>query len=233
MPDVSRCSNCGGDIIFRWLGGVNTPIHLSGGCYETTTAGTTSGHHVRYDDDYCRPTNCPRCGCSVFFIRHNGGSVWVDELGWPWPKHACFDNEASREYGRLVGLSTRFATPTAGVVTSVESLPSSQGLVLGIRTPEGHDYVWLIRSDTPPPSVVGSLVLFSTRERRITFANGAETDLLEAPVRCAVCDERIPRTELEAHMAIRHHAIRCRACGHYVSQSGFRAHERSHRSRRR
>jgi hypothetical protein len=45
----------------------------------------------RYLDDYCRPTKCPRCDAEVFFIRHNGGSVWVDELGWPWPKHSCFD----------------------------------------------------------------------------------------------------------------------------------------------
>lgn len=41
-------------------------------------------------DDFCCPTTCPRCGAPVFFVRHNGGSVWFDELGPPWPKHACF-----------------------------------------------------------------------------------------------------------------------------------------------
>jgi hypothetical protein len=45
--------------------------------------------------DFCRPTTCPECGAEVFFIRHNGGSVWGDELGWPWPKHACFDESSS------------------------------------------------------------------------------------------------------------------------------------------
>jgi len=45
--------------------------------------------------DFCRPTTCPRCKQKVFFIRHNGGSVWVEELGWPWPKHEHFADSAS------------------------------------------------------------------------------------------------------------------------------------------
>src|SRR5690606_9550333 len=45
-----------------------------------------------HEDGFCRPTNCPKCGTSVFFIRHNGGCLWVDELGKPWDKHRCFDN---------------------------------------------------------------------------------------------------------------------------------------------
>lgn len=32
----------------------------------------------------------------VYLVRHNGGSVWVDELGGEWPKHACFDTEPRR-----------------------------------------------------------------------------------------------------------------------------------------
>ncbi|WP_083387353.1 OST-HTH/LOTUS domain-containing protein [Salinicola sp. MIT1003] len=39
-------------------------------------------------------TTCPMCGSDVFFIRHNGGSVWLDlPLSYPWYKHACFDSE--------------------------------------------------------------------------------------------------------------------------------------------
>jgi hypothetical protein len=48
--------------------------------------------------DFCRPTICPRCGAAVYFVRHNGGSVWLDELGWPWPKHGCFNNDLSDGY---------------------------------------------------------------------------------------------------------------------------------------
>lgn len=43
-------------------------------------------------DDFTRSTICPICGATVYFVRHNGGCVWLDSLGWPWPKHPCFDD---------------------------------------------------------------------------------------------------------------------------------------------
>ena len=43
-------------------------------------------------DDFTRSTTCPICGATVYFVRHNGGCVWLDSLGWPWPKHHCFDD---------------------------------------------------------------------------------------------------------------------------------------------
>lgn len=37
--------------------------------------------------------NCPVCGESVFYHKsQNGGSVYFDELGPPWPKHPCTNN---------------------------------------------------------------------------------------------------------------------------------------------
>jgi hypothetical protein len=45
------------------------------------------------DENFCSPTACPYCGAKVFFVRHNGGSVWFDDLGSPWPKHPCFDDD--------------------------------------------------------------------------------------------------------------------------------------------
>ena len=44
-----------------------------------------SGH-----PDTCHKTPCPYCGKIVYFVRHNNGSVWFDELGQPWDKHPCF-----------------------------------------------------------------------------------------------------------------------------------------------
>ena len=44
-----------------------------------------------------RLTNCRHCGKSVYFVRHNEGSFWADELGDPWPLHPCMD-EDSDEY---------------------------------------------------------------------------------------------------------------------------------------
>lgn len=46
----------------------------------------------RYSQGLCRPTSCPVCSQPVYFVRHNGGSVWFDELGAPWPVHPCLAN---------------------------------------------------------------------------------------------------------------------------------------------
>ena len=47
---------------------------------------------------YVNPNaTCPVCGCSVFFYQSpDGGRVFFDELGPPWPKHACTDHRISR-----------------------------------------------------------------------------------------------------------------------------------------
>ena len=39
--------------------------------------------------------SCPVCGAAVFFYSSpEGGRVFFDELGPPWPKHPCTDNRA-------------------------------------------------------------------------------------------------------------------------------------------
>lgn len=47
------------------------------------------------NDDFTRPSSCPVCRADVFFVRHNGGRVWFDELEPPWQKHGCFDEAPS------------------------------------------------------------------------------------------------------------------------------------------
>jgi hypothetical protein len=47
--------------------------------------------------------------------------VWVDDLGWPWPKHACFDDSSSTSGYRFISdLLVRYAAvevkPTLGRV---------------------------------------------------------------------------------------------------------------------
>ncbi|GAA1724596.1 hypothetical protein GCM10009766_00050 [Microcella frigidaquae] len=40
---------------------------------------------------------CPKCESPVYFIRpQNGGAVWFDELGKPWPKHPCMETLRAR-----------------------------------------------------------------------------------------------------------------------------------------
>lgn len=46
-------------------------------------------------------TSCPKCGGPVYFVRHNGGSVWLDDLGDPWPQHPCFSDDGEDSIAML------------------------------------------------------------------------------------------------------------------------------------
>lgn len=61
---------------------------------------------------YLNPNaTCPMCGAQVFFYQSpNGGRVFFDELGPPWPKHPCTDI-SSRPAG--VRISSHPATETS------------------------------------------------------------------------------------------------------------------------
>jgi hypothetical protein len=74
---MSQCWECDQEIVFRYINGVCTPIHESGQCGEYRKKA------IRF--------KCRKCSKYVFYVEHNGGRVWFDELGWPWPKHGCFE----------------------------------------------------------------------------------------------------------------------------------------------
>jgi hypothetical protein len=85
---MKPCRNCGQDIDFRIIKGVCTPIHPHG---------LPCGERAPYSDEALRGAvrcRCQRCRQMVYLVRHNGGAFWVDELGWPWPPHPCFDTTA-------------------------------------------------------------------------------------------------------------------------------------------
>ena len=82
------CELCGGEIIFRFLKGHCVPIHLSGRCFEN--ASDSAPEKPR---ENLLKTKCPQCQKGVYFLRHNGGSVWLDDIPWPWPKHSCFADQ--------------------------------------------------------------------------------------------------------------------------------------------
>ncbi len=51
----------------------------------------TSNRYRSFYELFVNPNaSCPKCGNSVFFYQsRNGGRVFFDELGPPWPKHPC------------------------------------------------------------------------------------------------------------------------------------------------
>ena len=80
-------------------------------------------------ENFCKPTTCPICDQYLYFIRHNGGSVWLDSLGNPWPKHACFDDNVHLTCLRRKLIDNK--SEIFGVVMKVQAIvPSFQGLIV-------------------------------------------------------------------------------------------------------
>lgn len=83
--------------------------------------------------------HCPICSASVFFYRSpDGGTVFFDSLGPPWPKHSCTSNDAYHQTREILTernkktkgkarknkkVSTWWAFPCF----KIESLPANEG----------------------------------------------------------------------------------------------------------
>jgi len=131
---MSTCSRCGNPIEFRYIEGRCTPIHPDGGCtgYGVSGVNDYAGYNVSYEST-CFSTDCPECEEEVYFLRHNGGSVWIDPpLGMPWYKHQCFDDGQSSEQRSSLELSY-------GIT---ENIPNgkSKRLVIGVTKSTYVDY---------------------------------------------------------------------------------------------
>lgn len=97
---MPACDQCGEEIEFRYLDGRSTPIHVNGGwCagYHPKTRAKPKGWFQSAEAFTDPNALCPVCGASVFYYQNSSGSrVFFDDLGWPWPKHPCTDNQASQ-----------------------------------------------------------------------------------------------------------------------------------------
>lgn len=94
---MAICYECAEEIEFRYIDGRRTPIHLHGGwCSGSSDSSLNKPFQTR--ESYTDPNaRCPVCGEPVFFYQSpNGGRVFFDDLGWPWPKHSCTDNPKSQ-----------------------------------------------------------------------------------------------------------------------------------------
>ena len=109
---MNACKNCGLEIKWRTIDGQRIPMgcECGDGIYFSTAAPSKDG--------YTREVFCPKCRSLVYFVKHNGGSVWLDELGQPWPKHPCYDQQGSTD-----GLEEFFKkreTEIAGIIIKAD-----------------------------------------------------------------------------------------------------------------
>ena len=127
--DTQICGKCGGAIFFRYMDGRPIPMHQNGGCSGGSASSLRDPKSTTYtfaeaNEDICFLTRCPKPGCNalVYFVRHNGGSVWLDDLGCPWPKHWCFDDSVSSVNSDICFRAARVdkATGLLGVVRKIK-----------------------------------------------------------------------------------------------------------------
>lgn len=123
---MATCGICGNPVQFVMLDGRAIPLHLSGRC-NGPAAGQGGDRRVRSEDSFCRPTRCPECGDAVFFVRHNGGSVYLDPpLGAPWSRHPCMPPKPK---------ATKAGGPAKGVLppqSVLDALAQVPGLITGV-----------------------------------------------------------------------------------------------------
>lgn len=90
--------NCGYNPIYvDGRGNTSSLVHYSKAKQERTGNFISLMSH-RCASSMNRGTNCKYCGKLVYYVEHNDGKVFFDELGWPWPIHDCM---------RLRGASAR------------------------------------------------------------------------------------------------------------------------------
>lgn len=177
---MTVCTKCGQPVEFRFMDGRPIPLHFEGGC--PGSPGATGGERVRKSDESsCIRTKCPECSDAVYFIRHNGGSVWIDPpLGPPWYRHGCMDLAGQSapsdpgqrtsivDAGLIDELGEREGIIT-GVVKISEISEDRRRTLLTIEVGEPEDLIVLVKGGAD--TFVGRIVIVDGPQRLIFCAN--------------------------------------------------------------
>jgi hypothetical protein len=151
------------------------------------------------NEDFCQPTKCPKCGGSVYFVRHNGGSVWFDDLGLPWPKHPCFnDTMANQVHRRLTEHAREVRSPLMGIVIETEIRPNNVGDRVSVRCADDTIVIADVSPGLDLKNLVGELVVVSRQSRRLIhpFLLGSNSKLPSRPALAPVLNAAAALKEL-------------------------------------
>ena len=157
--------------------------------------------------------------------------MWVDKLGWPWPKHPCFD--ATPNAATLATLhesSSHVHGASGAVVTHVEFVRGARECFVVIANPGGGTGYWIVRDMQDPATLVGALVALSPADRRLVLPGIGTFEIVKPMFPCLLCNTGVPETDLDQHMAERHNVLRCPTCGGLVQRDEFEAHLQRHKS---
>lgn len=173
---------------FRFIDGACIPLHKQGGCSGAHNHALDGGI-VRSPESRCYLTKCQKCGDPVFFIRYNGGSVFIDPpLGPPWRRHPCMPErprvdrpavapppwnvlEAQKLLGKVRGTVT-------GVVIEAEVSRGRKQTILTMAVADETTLVLLVRGGAD--YFLGKIVVLRPAIQRLySIENVAEVFVVE------------------------------------------------------
>ncbi len=101
---------------------------------------------------------CPVCGDKVFFHQAvNGGRVYFDSLGPPWPKHPCTDNRPAAlpktQGKRSINLGSEWVRRGWMIGRLITIYPGQPGFRLGIENLNGNFAFYVIVREKPSVEV--------------------------------------------------------------------------------
>lgn len=230
MSESEICNRCGGEIIFRHVSGKVQPIHLNGSCLGISDSALFLRQAI---DDFCRRTKCPVCEARVYFVRHNGGSIWFDSLGWPWPKHQCFDKPA--EDNGIEGLlKLSAANPAEGrpclIVHSEYDYRGKRDFLVTMTEARDRE-TWQIKTQLSPlRGIEGSLGILFEAQKRLVLVGGAEYELEEPGRKCG-CGRYFPISHYEEHRLTCMGLLKCPVCQEVLKRKDLPNHLAVHRAK--
>ena len=121
-------------------------------------------------ESYTNPNaKCPVCGAAVFFYQApNGGRVFFDELGPPWPKHPCTDN------GGVPIKLYRYEAASATRTPSCMGQGWDPLFILGVLG--RHKYVYEVKCNYRDSAI--TIYFIKRRSRHASFIEGITRDTI-------------------------------------------------------
>lgn len=185
------------------------------------------------EGEFTHPTICPECGADVYFIRHNGGSVWVDPpLGWPWSKHACFDQPTTPTHNFSLWTERTSGFPNAklGIITRIKNYPTSSEPLLEIHLPDSSSVSMVIRSMPSEPLTMGELVLVSEEDNLLLHPVHAEIpfhSFFKHPAKSV--PDNPPKNDLPKIYCLRCHTFHIKGGEQHITCSAKLGNKLSHK----
>ncbi|RJP58835.1 MAG: hypothetical protein C4541_07285 [Candidatus Auribacter fodinae] len=185
MNSWERLEKYGNATIFRTIGGIVRPLP---GCYDYPPPFINSYSRSRPTpfEDVCHKTTCRKCGAEIFYIEHNGGCLWVDELGLPWQKHSCFDNDRYEDpswyiYFKNYAIHTSGESIFFGVIAEIEE--NILSCVILKVAGEGQSYIRIFIDKskiriTPLRVLKRQMVLFNKQDKKVVFSSGITVPII-------------------------------------------------------